>query len=363
MRLEILGVEGIGEITAGDDVAALLVTALATAGERLRPGDVVVVSSKVISKAEGRTLAADSRDGAVDAETVRVVAERTTPRGTTRIVQARSGPVLAAAGVDASNVAPGTVLLLPADPDASARRLRAGLAAAAGLAAIGVIGSDTAGRPWRAGQVDLAIGAAGVRVSDDLRGGTDPYGNLLEVTVRALADEVAAAADLAKGKLDGVPAAVVRGLGGLVTAEDGPGAAALLRTPDADWFALGHVEAVRTALGAPPGTPGVPPPPALPDGAEGRMRRAVAVALAAPDPFGGAPGTIEILPADAANPGQAVVAASPPPRRAGIDARMAALELGATVQRIVTACWAEGLAVRRVGPEADGSVRIVVAPA
>jgi len=351
MMLTVIGVEGIGEVGPGDDLAALVVTALAAAGERLLPGDVLVVSSKVVSKAEGRVLAATTREAAIDAETVRVVAERLGPRGRTRVVQARSGPVLAAAGVDNSNVAPGTVLLLPVDPDASARRLRAALLAATG-ARVGVVVSDTAGRAWRDGQVDLAIGAAGVQVTDDLRGGTDAYGNPLEVTVRALADELAAAADLVKGKLRGVPAAVVRGLPDLVVEADGAGAAALLRGPGGDWFALGHVEAARTALGVPPDTPGVAPAPLLPDGVADRLHRAATVALAAPDPFGARvpPATIELLP-PGAEASTAVARLTPPSGTATATAEQrpegaTLLALGATVQRMVVAGWAEGLAVR-----------------
>ncbi len=140
-RIEIWGVEGLPEIREGDDLAALL------AGTGLRAGDIVVVTSKIVSKAEGRFLIADDREKAIDAETVRLVARREHPGGVTRIVETRQGLVLAAAGVDASNTTPGTVLLLPEDPDASARRLRAGLPAG-----VGVIISDTMGRPWRMGQ-------------------------------------------------------------------------------------------------------------------------------------------------------------------------------------------------------------------
>jgi coenzyme F420-0:L-glutamate ligase / coenzyme F420-1:gamma-L-glutamate ligase len=349
--LEIFPVQGIGEVAAGDDVAALVVEALAVAGERLLDGDVLVVSSKVVSKAEGRLVAADTRDAAVEAETVRILAERSGPLGTTRVVQSRSGPVLAAAGVDSSNVAPGTVLLLPADPDASAARLHAALLASAGVA-VGVVVSDTAGRAWRDGQVDLAIGAAGIRVTDDLRGGTDPYGNPLEVTVRALADELAAAADLVKGKLRGVPAAVVRGLPDVVPPPPapgtlpGPGAAALLRDPGGDWFALGHVEAVRAALGVPPGTPGVPPSALVPDDATSRLRRAAVVALAAPDPFGGEPGRVEVVPpvagAGAGTASTALVSGPSGPAA------------GALVQRLLAAAWAEGLRTA-VGPATPAS--------
>jgi len=369
--VEVVAVEGIGEVTPGDDVAALVTAALARSGGAVRPGDVVVVSSKIVSKAGGHSVAATTRDAAIDAETVRVVAERLGPRGLTRVVQARSGPVLAAAGVDNSNVALGTVLLLPPDPDAEARALRSALAAAAG-GPVGVVVSDTAGRAWRDGQVDLAIGAAGVRVTDDLRGGTDPYGNPLEVTVRALADELAAAADLVKGKLLGVPAAVLRGLDHLVTADDGPGAAALLRGPGGDWFALGHVEAVRTALGAPPGTPGVDPAPLVPDGGAARLRRAVAVAQAAPGPFGAGTSTAPAVSLSWAGP--VAPGGSEPPEGpvapGGADGegwvllnpaepadRDALVTLGALVQRIVTAAWSEGLTTTTT-TSPDGSVQV-----
>ncbi len=166
-------------------------------------------------------------------------------RGPLRIVQNRQGLVMAAAGVDASNTPPGTVLLLPEDPDASARALRAGLRTALGVE-VGVVISDTFGRPWRNGLTDVAIGAAGVRVLDDLRGGTDAYGNPLSATVVATADELAAAGDLVKGKAAGLPVAVVRGLPHVVEeAGDGAGARAMVRGAEDDMFRLGTSEAVR----------------------------------------------------------------------------------------------------------------------
>lgn len=237
--LEILPVRGIGEVRAGDDLAALA----ATHAPPLRDGDVLVVSSKVVSKSEGRSMQAPDREAAIDAELVRVVARR---RGT-RIVETRHGLVLAAAGVDASNVEPGTVLLLPVDPDASARALRSGVRARLGVD-VAVVITDSLGRPWRQGVVDIAIGVAGLPPVEDLRGGTDPYGNPLEVTVVATADEIAAAAELAKTKLGGVPMAVVRGLGHLLTVEDGPGARALVRPAADDMFSLGTAEAMRAAV-------------------------------------------------------------------------------------------------------------------
>lgn len=340
-HLQVLPVPGLPEVAAGDDLVALVVDALARCAITPADGDVLVVSSKIVSKAEGRAVTAPSRDGAIADQTRRVVAERVGPRGITRVVESRSGPVLAAAGVDASNVPPGTVLLLPADPDASARRLRAGLRAATGVQ-LGVVVSDTAGRPWRDGQVDLAVGAAGVRVTDDLRGGTDTFGSPLEVTVRALADELASAADLVKGKLTGTPVAVVRGLTDLVTKDDGPGAAALLRTGDSDWFALGHVEAVRTALGAPPGTEGMPLPPLSPGDAEERLSRALAVATAAPAGLGRLPSlTTEVT---ARSPTAAHLIVVPVVAGDGRSRSAEAMALGAFAQRLLAAAWAEGLA-------------------
>lgn len=241
------GVPGIGEVRPGDDLAALLGDALA-ADAAARPvaaladGDVLVVTSKIVSKAEGRVVRAADREAAITAETVRVVATREGPDGVTRIVENRLGLVMAAAGVDGSNTDEGTVLLLPEDPDASARALRASLAARFGVR-IGVLVSDTAGRPWRQGQTDIAIGAAGVRVLDDLRGSTDTHGRPLRVSVAALADELAAAAELVKGKATGRPVAVVRGMAHAVTLEDGPGARVLVRVGPDDMFAEGSAEA------------------------------------------------------------------------------------------------------------------------
>jgi coenzyme F420-0:L-glutamate ligase/coenzyme F420-1:gamma-L-glutamate ligase len=323
--LEITPVTGIGEVRPGDDVAALLAAAV----PGLRDGDVLVISSKIVSKAEGRVVDAQTREEAIDAETVRTVAARRTPRGLARIVEAGAGPVMAAAGVDASNVAPGTVLLLPKDADASARALRARLRELTG-ARLGVILSDTAGRAWRDGQTDFALGAAGVAVTDDLRGALDTHGQPLEVTVRALADELAAAADLVKGKLAGVPAAWLRGPLPVIE-DDGPGAAALLRSAGEDWFRHGHVEAVTSALGVDPTA--VDPPRVPPAPAPERFARAVDIALRGTAPWSGPP-LAAVFAATWAAGALTVTAAGPAPLAA----------LGALAQRIAAAAWAEDLA-------------------
>ena len=240
-RLEVWAPDGMPEVRPGDDLARLVGDALAAVGG-LADGDVVAVTSKVVSKAEGRVVAAPDREQAITDETVRVVATRTHAGGVLRIVENRLGLVMAAAGVDASNTPDGTVLLLPVDPDASARRLRAGLAERLGVR-LGVVVTDTAGRPWREGLTDIAIGAAGLVVLEDLRGGTDANGRHLESTVTAVADEVAAASELVRGKAAGRPVAVVRGLARYVTDDDGPGARVLVRAADEDLFREGSAEA------------------------------------------------------------------------------------------------------------------------
>ncbi len=349
--LTVYPVSGLPEITAGAALADLILDALTAGGLTVRDGDVLVVSSKVIAKALGLRIPAEQRTAAVLQQSSRVVAERLGNDGLTRIVEAHAGPVMAAAGIDASNTGPAhiattdpasspnadrarslatdmasspnadrarslttdpasspntglggsgpagqagpvdTVLLLPRDPDAAAGRLRddlrAALARSGGTAAtFGVVISDTAGRPWRAGQVDFALGAAGVQVMVDHREQLDDDGRSLRVTARAVADALAAAADLVKGKTRRVPAALVRGAGDLVLADgdDRDGARALVRTGRADWFAYGHLEAVRAALGVAPGTQaavevGIAPANADRDTREARIARACAVAL------------------------------------------------------------------------------------
>lgn len=207
----------------------------------LRDGDIVVITSKIISKAEGRVAPASRRTELIASETRRTVARR----GETRIVRTHRGLTIAAAGIDRSNVPTESILLLPQDPDGSAADLHSRLVAATGLR-LGVVVSDTAGRPWRVGQTDHAIGLCGLRALDNYRGVQDAYGNELQITAMAVADELAAAADLVKGKLRGRPVAVVRGLDQLVTGTDSS-ARELLREEDKDMFSFGSHEAVLAA--------------------------------------------------------------------------------------------------------------------
>ncbi|GGH48752.1 coenzyme F420-0:L-glutamate ligase [Microbacterium album] len=248
--LQIWALAGIPEIGAGTDLVEVIATAVAASDRPLRDGDIFVVTSKIVSKAEDRFVVADDREDAITSETVRVVATRTSPTGhTTRIVENRLGIVSAAAGVDASNTPEGTVLLLPVDPDASARELAAGLRDRLG-ARVGVLLSDTLGRAWRDGQTDHAIGAGGVRVFDDLRGSTDAQGRALAVTLPCVADELCAAADLVKGKAAGLPVAVVRGRPDLVGDLGLPGARTIPRTGERDMFRLGYDEAYAEGYAA-----------------------------------------------------------------------------------------------------------------
>lgn len=241
--IEIFAPSGLGEVRPGDALADLTLRAVAADPRGpLQDGDIVVITSKIVSKAEGRFIAIENKRAARAAESRRIVARR----GETVIVEHRLGLVHAAAGIDASNVAPGQALLLPQDPDASARAIRRALADATGLR-LGVLITDTAGRAWRTGQTDLVIGLAGVVAVDSHVGRVDDYGNDLRVTEIAVADEVAAAADLVKTKLGRRPVAVVRGLARLVTCEDGS-AAQLLREESKDFFRLGRREAVLAAV-------------------------------------------------------------------------------------------------------------------
>jgi len=248
-RYSVWGITGIPEIAAGDDLVQALALAIdqqaiSDPDSRLRDGDIVVVTSKIVSKAEGRQVPVGDREKAIAEETVRVVAERVHPGGVTQIVETHHGLIMAAAGIDTSNVPDGIALKLPQDPDRSARHMCEGIRQRLGVS-IGVIITDTLGRPWRVGQTDVAIGAAGIMVSDDLRGGVDANGRPLQVTITVLADEIAGATDLVKGKASGIPVAVVRGLWRLVTDLDAPGARSLVRSGDDDMFRFGSAEAYR----------------------------------------------------------------------------------------------------------------------
>jgi coenzyme F420-0:L-glutamate ligase/coenzyme F420-1:gamma-L-glutamate ligase len=248
-NLELIALRGLPEISAGDDLGALIASAAESGGVSLSDDDAIVVSQKVVSKAEGRMRRLDRAEPGeralelaarlgkdprlvelVLAESRRIVRAE---HGVL-IVETPGGWICANAGIDASNV-PGdeTVVLLPEDPDASARHLRAAIAAACDWRPAVVI-ADSFGRPWRVGQADVAIGCAGLRALDDWRGRTDGHGSELRATVVAIADELAAAADLARDKTSGLPAVLVRGAGAWRTEEDGPGAAAALQRAAAE---------------------------------------------------------------------------------------------------------------------------------
>jgi coenzyme F420-0:L-glutamate ligase/coenzyme F420-1:gamma-L-glutamate ligase len=227
MTLEVRPVAGLPEIEPGADLAAVLGDALD--GGDVHDGDVVVVTQKVVSKAEGRLASAADRDAVIAAESARIVADR----GDLVITETRHGFVCANAGVDASNVADGLLTLLPDDPDGSAARLREALGARLGVDPLGVVITDTFGRPWREGLVDVAIGVAGMPALLDLRGTADHTGRALDMTVMALADQIAAAAGVVMGKDARIPVAIVRGLprwNGAGTAAD------LVRDPAEDLF-------------------------------------------------------------------------------------------------------------------------------
>ncbi|WP_412541715.1 coenzyme F420-0:L-glutamate ligase [Longispora sp. K20-0274] len=292
--LTILPVTGIGDVAPGDDLAALI----GEAAPWLADGDILVVTSKVVSKAEGRLVVVpadgpareEAKAAILAGETARTVATR----GKIKIVQTHHGYVLNNAGIDESNVDRSRMVLLPVDPDASARALRSAFAAR-GLD-VGVVVTDTMGRPWRDGLVDFAIGAAGVHPLRDHRGETDAYGNELHVTRMAVVDELAAAGELVKGKIDQVPVAVVRGLAvssrqGTGTVRqtglaDGPGVAeTLVRDTSHDLFSLGTAEARRTAVAGRRSTRTFEKEP-VPDHL---IRAAVGDALTAPAPHHSVP--------------------------------------------------------------------------
>jgi coenzyme F420-0:L-glutamate ligase len=324
----VLPVRGLPEFTAGDDLAA----SIAGAAPWLADGDVVVVTSKVVSKVEGRVVpvppGADReavRQRVIDEETVRVVARR----GPLKIVETRHGWVVAAAGIDASNVPGDSLVLLPADADASARGLRDRLRELLGVE-VAVVVSDTFGRTWREGLTDVAVGSAGIAALTDHRGAVDSHGNRLETTQTAVVDEVASAADLVKGKLDGVPVAVVRGLPFAAPAEDA-GTRPLVRLGPGDLFPYGSRDLVASRQ---PAADLVPR-----DGDREAVAEAFRVASAALPEFpvvlrhgGEGDGVVDVhLPQRTATTGERIAAA---------------LNLGALLGAVVVQLHAEGWATR-----------------
>ena len=232
MTLQIVPIKGIGDVTPGTTLDSVILAAIAGSEENLEGGDVLVVTHKIVSKAEGALRTGVDTDAdyrrVVEDEAARVIRRR----GDLVITETRHGFVCANAGVDRSNTAEGTAVLLPVDPDRSAHKLRMQLERATGVS-IGVIISDTFGRAWRRGVVDFAIGISGVPAIVDHRGTPDMFGRVMEATEVGIADEIAAAADLVMGKASGIPVAIVRGL----TTDEPPGQGSdLVRRPDEDLF-------------------------------------------------------------------------------------------------------------------------------
>lgn len=351
MSVEVIPIRGIPEVRPGDDLAGLLVDAIAAGGIELRDGDVLVVTQKVVSKAEGRVVpeAPDGKASWVARETRRVLASRVD----VVIAETAHGFVCANAGVDASNVGEGLLTLLPVDPDLSAERLRSAVSEATG-APVSVVLTDTFGRAWRRGVVNVAIGCAGLPSLIDLRGTKDAMGRVLEATVVALADEVAAASGLVMGKAEGIPAAVVRG----VRAEGPPApAATLVRPPEEDMFRESPIQAVRAGR------------PVDSFGSGGVSREAVTEALAAaagPGSEGEAPLLVVALRSRAAmagavsalivpgGPADRALAAAPsiliPCARLDATAsrEAALLSAGRAVERLALALRGTGLATGRL---------------
>ncbi len=248
-EIRIIPVRGVGEVAPGADLPGTLLAALAAGGQALEDGDVLVVTQKIVSKAEGRLVDPDTVEPSAFARQIAAQGRKDAGyqevvlRESRRIVKMANGVLItethhglicANSGVDESNVAGGRVVcLLPEDPDASAARLRAAIRARAGVTAAVII-SDTFGRPWRDGQVNIAIGCAGIAPLSDYAGVADPYGYTMHATLIAVADELAGAAELAMGKIDRVPAAIVRGYA--YTPSEEATARALIRDPRFDLF-------------------------------------------------------------------------------------------------------------------------------
>lgn len=254
--ITLIGVTIDHRFTQGDALADIIIEAIQATHDLeggLQSGDIVVVTSKIVAKVEGRVIQAKDREEAITNETVRLVATKVQDRGTTRIVETAHGLILAAAGVDASNTEDGTVVLLPLDPDSSARTLREDFARLLNVN-VGVVITDTLGRAWRLGVTDHAIGSAGVQVLDDLTGSTDAFGQQLQMTVVAIADELAAASELVRAKASMTPVAVVRGASKWVqnSHEQATGAKEIIRPASEDLFSVGtheaRVEGARSAV-------------------------------------------------------------------------------------------------------------------
>ena len=290
--LTAIGISGLPEFVAGDDIAAISAPSLATVrwpdgSCGVAPGDVIVVTSKIVSKAEGRVLPAESREALIADEATAILASRQHAGGSTQIVRTRHGFVLAAAGIDMSNAPTGTALLLPLDPDASAASLRANFQRLLNIDDLGVVITDSAGRAWREGVTDIALGSAGVHPLLDLRGTEDADGRTLEATVVAIVDEIAAASELVRPKADAVPVAIVRGV--RQTSPDAAPAGVLIRSPADDLFSMGTAEAL--AQGARHAVPNrrttrkFRPEPVPAD----LLQRAISSALTAPSPHHSSP--------------------------------------------------------------------------
>jgi coenzyme F420-0:L-glutamate ligase/coenzyme F420-1:gamma-L-glutamate ligase len=333
--LLVVPLAGMAEVRAGDDLARLLLEAVGRAGLELADGDVLAVTSKVVAKAEGRTVplpddpAARERVRAetVAAETARVVARR----GRLVIAETRTGLVGANALVDASNAGGDQLVLLPADPDASAARLRAAIEELDGHD-VAVVVTDTLGRPWRLGQTDVAVGLAGMGALEDWRGRADGDGRQLEVTEVAVADEVAAAADLVKGKASRVPAALLRG----VPRPKGDGTAHdLVRPPTDDLFRTAGT--AEDLLGFLEGGAAEPVGKGPVDSSV--LDRAVAVAATVPIPGGR---RLRVVPVPGEDPNLLACCVGP----AGVEEAGIELAAGGAIRTLVLALHALGVAAQ-----------------